>query len=446
MKITNKRRWASIGLGVSLLASGMSPAFGTADPTTAVTTALPAYETSYSQTDIDSVNYRTVSGTAANLTDPLVDIYCINIVTGNSYMRFQTQVPVVDGKWTSTIDLSSIADYSACRVTAVPSGFTWAGTDSQRLDALKGFTGPAIHVNTYEDYFKSMGSADARWQRDVGHYFTTSKAHGQSWGAEDGGIYRWTTYDSHDNQGPSLVNDFFYRQGGKETGPTSVDEADLTVDGVQVFSPYWMRGADMNMGNKANAAKYSVVKNTKTGAATITESSALFKCSKPETGVVYNSISYCPDDLTTKIGVSWKRVTKVSADGTVVNVVDTFASVDKKAHVVRYDQYFVTYNNASQGYRYNKTGVFGDMASAPVTNAVGYGYKHDNTAPTSFDNPIAQVVFTTVPSTTWMKNNTTMYARWNFTIPKKKSINIKAGAALITDDAQAAAQITLAGK
>jgi hypothetical protein len=156
----------------------------------------------------------------------------------------------------------------------------------------------------------------------------------------------------------------------------------------------------------------------------------------------------CPDDDTVKLGVSWTHEVTLSSDGSVATGVDTFTSIDKKAHTVIYDGAFKM-NGSAQGYRYAKTGAFGSVDTSAKTKLAGFGAKYDPTSATSIDNPIAQVVFATVPVTTWTNSSyrsKDVYSRWSVAVAAGKSGAIKTGAALIIDDTKAATQIAAAGK
>lgn len=447
MKIMNKRRWASLGLSAGLLVSGIAPALGAGAPATTVTTKLPAYITYYSKSDISSVNYRVISGTASNLTNPEVALRCIDVVTGMDSNAIYYEVPVVNGKWSVTINIRNLKNISACRLAATPSGFSWSGTPQEQLAATKDFKGPTIHVFEQYDSTASYISNGKYWEYDKGNYFTSNKASGQVWGAEDGGLWRLIPFGVSNAKGPEAIRGYFYRDGGYAQGPTGSDEAGLTVDGSQAFTSYNMSSADMNMANAANSGKYTVSINQKTGATTFTESYPLFKCAYPDPTKLYRGVHQCPDSVTIKLGVTWARVVQTSADGTVVNVSETFKSVDKKTHTVRFDEHFDVDANADATYRYGTTGAFGVAATQTLSKTSGFGYKYKGTDPISFDNPLVQVAFKTVPTSTWaLGGGSSTYARWNVSVPKGKSATINAGVALITDDTKAAAQIALANK
>ena len=430
----------------TLVGTTMAPASAGTTPATAVTTKLPAYIPYLGDAYINAVSYRSVAGTATNLTDGKVDLVCINVTSGDVSMTFQRNIAVTAGKWSSYIDISYVAYYPSCRVAAVPTGFNTTGSSAaEKLASAKAFTGPVINVYETRWYYRSLGTPTDQWPTEVGFYYQAKKAYQEMWASEDGGIWKWYPKDGSGNSGPNVVRGFFYRDSGSATGPTGSTDANLTVDGVQAFTPYNVNYYDMNFANKANAPKLSVVVDPKTGASTYTESYALFKCTKPEAGQVYGRIGNCPDSKTTKLGVTWTRTLKSNADGIVVNITDTFASIDKKAHTIRFDQHFDVWTSGNMAYRYAKTGAFGSALTAPVAKAGGFGVKYDNTAATSFNNPIVQVVFGTVPVSSWVSGSST-YSRWNISIPKGKSTTLKSGATIITDDTKAAAQIALAAK
>jgi hypothetical protein len=276
MKITSKQRWASLGLCSGLLFASMLPAMGAAPPTTQVTTKLDAFSTIYGRVDNQLVNQRVISGTAANLLEPKVDIVCINVVDALR-ISLSSGVPVVNGKWTATINLLSVYGFSACRIAAIPSGLTWGSLGPQQLATLKDFKGPTVTVSQQVDWYSMLGDLNV-WQKEKGQFFTANKARGEIWAAEHRGLARLVPFVATNASGPDTVTGYFSRDAGFAKGPTGNDEAGLTVDGIQAFTSYNMSDQDINVGKIANSPKYTFTINQGTGATTYTESSPLFKC------------------------------------------------------------------------------------------------------------------------------------------------------------------------
>jgi len=445
MKNNNVRRRLALSLSAVAVFAGMAPAVGATGPATAVTTKLDVNEFYLSDSDYDGVNYRTIAGTATGVTSNSVDLLCLNTVTGTVDKTFNTNITVKSGKWSTRIDLNR-ASGNTCRLAALPNGTTPTGeTAAALISSVKSFTGPFVRFGEARWYYSSLGSPDQQLTTEVGLYTYNSKSYAEIWGVEDSGLYNWRTRTDGGVNGTRMANGFF-SHGTSETGPTSNTEASMKVDGVQAFMPYNMDSYDTNA-TKANSPKISYSYD-KSGVLTYTETFPLFRCATSEPSVVQSSMSNCPDDVTVKLGVTWTHEVKLSADGSVANAVDTFTSIDKKAHTVIYDGAFKM-NSSAQGYRYAKTGAFGSIDTSAKTKLAGVGAKYDPSSATTIDNPIAQIVFTTVPVTTWTNSGWSskdIYARWSVAVAAGKSGAIKTGAALITDDTKATAQIAAAAK
>lgn len=414
-------------------------------PATAIKTTLPAVLTYLSDSKVSSVNYRVIEGTASNLTGTTVDLACLNTVTGDVITTINSNIPVKSGKWKYKLDLRSIAGYN-CQLRALPSGTQITGsTLTEKVNSVKAFTGPVVRTTEARWYYSSMGQPGKVWSYDAGVYVTGSKAKYTIWSIEDGGIYGWSGQGDDNIRRTEMVGyGLFSRYRPTMTGPTGSREADLLVDGVQAFLPYNMDTSDMNMTDTDNNTKYKVAFDSKTGAATYTEDSPLFKCANPEAGTVYSYLYSCPDQETVKLGVSWQHEVKFSADGLVATVTDTFTSEDKKKHSVQFDVYS-SFANVN-GFRFGKSGDFGDSSSDVKSKLAGLGVKYNKSEATSGDNPILQLVFKTTPTSTWRASNGYFYSRYSVSIAAGKSTEVNSGATLITDDSKAAAQITLAGK
>lgn len=437
-------RVALIGMATILAASSLTPAMAGSTPTTAITTKLDANQVYLGEARVYSINYRKISGTAANLSVPTVDIACINTVTGDIIRTLKSSVPVTAGKWSTYIELYYMDGY-LCQLRALPTGTSPSGdTAAAKINSVKSFTGPVIRTGQLYWYYKTIGTPTSMWSYDAGLYWSASKAKLQLWGVEDGGFYSWQPRTDEGTEGRNIVNGLFSTYRPSMTGPTGNSEANLIVDGAQAFHPYYMDYNDFNMANPdANNARYNISIDPKTGQISYSETAPLFKCEKPESGRVYSYLSDCPDDLTVKVGVSWKHEVEINTDGTVALTTDTFTSEDKKKHTVKLDIY--SSFSGIDGVRYGKTGAFGSISSDAKTKLAGLGAKYRTADPTSMSNPVVQIVYTTAPVTTWV-SYTTFYSRYNISVAAGKSSSVKAGATLITDDTKAAAQITAAGK
>lgn len=439
------RKKLIVATAAVITSASLVPSNAAGAPATAVKTALPAVLTYLSDARVSAVNYRVVEGTASNLEVSTVDLVCINTVTGDSITTLNSNIPVKSGKWKTRLDLRYTAGYN-CQLRALPSGTQIAGsTLAEKVNSVKAFAGPVIRTTEVRWYYSSLGAPGKVWSYDAGVYVTASKAKYELWGIDDGGLYGWSAQGDDNVRRTSMVSSgLFSRYRSDMKGPTGNSEADLLVDGVQAFLPYNMSYSDMNMADADNNTKYKVSFDPKSGAATYTEDSPLFKCANPVAGTVYSDLSGCPDQETVKLGVSWLHETKFSADGLVATITDTFTSEDKKKHSVQFD---VSSSFASvDGYRYSKSGTFGDYSSDVKTKLAGLGVKYRKDEATSADNPILQLVFKTAPTSTWRTSGGKFYHRYSVSVAAGKSTEVNSGATLIADDTKAAAQITLAGK
>ncbi len=449
MKTTMTRRLIGVSMCAGLVITGITPALGAGEPTTAVTTKLPAFMQYVYDADVTSVNYRAISGTVTNVTTDDVNLRCLHTLTGN-VIELDDITPS-QGKWSGHLDLQNLWDFGTCRVIVVPNPFAANGTAAEKLAAYAKFTGPTITVNKVNYRYYLLGGPVSPWSLDASLNFNGKKAVGEIWSSEDGGLWGWQPRDATTGStSTSRVRGYFYHDSGYAVGPTGSDDASMTIDGVQAFTTYSMGTNDLNMVKKSSETVFSVITDPKTGANTFTQTNPLFKCTKPQNAsTVYGSLQRCPNVLTTKLPVSLVRTIKVNADGNVVNVLETFKALDKKAHTIRYDNYNAVYSTTvTSGYRYAKTGNFVDQLTEPKLKLASYGFKYDRQGGTTNDNPIIQVVYSTVPTTSWMSGSNSLYSRWNLKIPKgiNKSVAIKSGATLITDETKAAAQIALAAK
>ena len=432
-----------VGIAAVLATSILTPAMAGSAPTTAITTKLDANQVYLRATSVSSVNYRKLAGTASNLSEPSVDIACVNPVTGEITTKLQTGIKVTSGKWSTYVDLRSMNGYY-CQLRALPSGTSPSGeTSAAKIDSLKSFTGPLVRTGQKYWYYSNLGTPTTAWSYDAGVSWPASKAQIEVYGVEDGGLYGWTPRTDDGNTGRGIVNGVFSDYRPNTTGPTGAPEAHLTVDGVQAFHPYNMDSSDFNMADPDNNASYDVSISPKTGQISYSETAPLFKCSNPEVGAVYSSISRCPDSETDKLGVTWTHEVVISVDGTVASSTDTFNSVDKKKHVVRFDLY--SSFSGIDAVRYAKSGTFGSISSDAKTKLSGLGVKYRSADVTSMSNPIVQLVYITAPVTTWV-DYTTFYSRYNVAVVPGKGSEVKAGATLISDDSKAPAQISAASK
>ena len=446
MTNTNVRRLA-MSLSAVAVFAGMAPAVGAASgPATAVTTKLDVNQFYLYDSDYYGINFRTIAGTATGVTSNSVDLLCLNTVTGTVDKTFKTNITVKSGKWSTRIDLNRASGYT-CRLAALPNGTTPTGeTAAALITSAKSFTGPFVRFGEARWYYSSLGTPDQQFTTEVGLYTYNSKSYAEFWGVEDSGLYNWYPRTDGGVNGTQMAKGFFSHEPGSVTGPTSNTEATMKVDGVQAFMPYNMDSYDTNA-TAANSPKISYSYD-KTGVLTYTETFPLFRCATSEPNVVQSRMYNCPDDETVKLGVTWTHEVKLSADGSVANAVDTFTSIDKKAHTVIYDAAFKMVSSA-QGYRYAKTGAFGSIDTSAKAKLAGVGAKYDPSSATTIDNPIAQIVFTTLPTTTWTNSGWSskdIYSRWTVAVAAGKSGAIKTGAALITDDTKATAQIAAAAK
>lgn len=438
-------------LGSTLIVGGAAQGAGT--PATAVTSSgIKSLDIYASEADYFGGQRRTVSGTASNLSVSTINLVCLDTVTGEVDVTLSSNVTVTAGKWSTKAwiwDLSNIT----CRLAAVPTDTSVTGeTAAAKIASMKSFTGPVVRVFEIYEWSDQTAVYGQKWQGDPGLTVPSTKASYTIWGVEDGGLYNWyTRADGKTSQTGNISNSAVWT--ALSTGPSKANEAGLVIDGKQAFSSYNMDRYDNNS-TAANSPKYSYSVSSTTGIGTYTETYPLFRCAYPEVGTLYSSISSCPDDVTVKLQVSWKRVTTMSADGTIAKITNTFATLDGKAHTVRYDERWQTYS--ANGYRYATSGAFGSQdntvdSDGPVRTAIsGLGVKTNKDAATSVTNPITQIVFITKPGQTWTLGSygTPTYSRWTKTIPagKGKSISIITGAALITSDATAASKIATASR
>ena len=179
----------------------------------------------------------------------------------------------------------------------------------------------------------------------------------------------------------------------------------------------------------------------------MTDVMPLFKCTNGVAGTVYSSAGRCPDSKTTKLGVSWTQTKTVNAAGNTIKVVNTFTSLDKKAHTARLIWRDKMISGAS--YRYGTSGTFGAFNGDERTNVTGYAAKRDSSSATAFANAIGQVVFGG-KATTWAVDSgfsgASFYAMMSASVKAGKSADISVAYTLITDDSKATSQISNALK
>ena len=457
MRFTSTARRAAFVAGVvTAVVALVAPTAQAVTPAaaTAVTkTTLTQYDSYDSTSRYGATNKRTISGTASGLSGSTVDIVCLNVSTGQIDRTLQRGVTVTAGKWSTDMWTNDISGYR-CRVVAVETGVSPAGdTDAARLTWGKAFKSLAPFYQVferYDNYYVTGGSPLKYINFSSYLYSATPSSEITMYGTDQGGIYRFQPRDGAGNKnygpfgayyGSSTLNST-YRLG--TVNRTSGNTAGLLVDNVQAFTNYTMSGSDDNYGPAASVqTSYKV--DAKTGAITVTDVMPLFKCTKGVAGTFYDGASSCPDYKTTKLNVNWTQVKTVNAAGNTIKVVNTFASLDKKAHTVRliWNDRFIN----SAGYRYGTSGAFSALGSGfstdEKTNVTGYAVKSDGTKPSAFDNAIGQVVFS-AKGTTWGQSGFSgvdMYAMFTVAVKAGGAGSISAAYTIVTDDSKAATQI-----
>ena len=428
-----------------------APAQAASGPSTTVTpSSVKSIDYYLSRADYYGGAQRNISGTATNLTNPSIDLVCLDTVTGNVTTTISSGVTVTAGKWSTKIWTYDFY-LKACRLAALPAGTSPTGeTNAARLASTSAFTGPYVRVGEVYEWNSLTSTYGQVWQGDPGVTMPSTKANYSIWGNEDGGLYDWKTR----SDGSNVAGNNTYGAGFQvsATGPSGNTEAGLIIDNKQAFTSYTMADDDNNS-TAANSPKYSFSFST-AGILTYKETYPLFRCTSPEAGAVYSGLGNCPNYASTKLGVNLVRTITMSADGTIAKITNTFNSLDKKAHTVQYDEYWASYSN---GYRYATAGTFvtGDNAitsgGTARTAIAGVGIKKDKDSATSVSNPITQIVFITKPTKSWTGSKygiPATFSRWNKSIPAgtAKSVSIITGAALIVSDAEAAGKITTASK
>lgn len=450
MKIKPSALAAAVA-AAGLAAVGLSvPAAQAAGPATAVTaTTLKQYDFYDDGPRSSNINMRAISGTASGLTATTVDIVCLNLNTGKIDTTLERSIAVTNGKWSTAIDTSDLSGYR-CRIAALENGASPDGEDNAaRLNWGKAFKSFSPFNQVLETYvnFEYLGGNPGNAITWGGYLYTaTPNSLVGSYGPDDSSLYRFypigpdgTYYNS------KAVFGGWYGSGYSAKTPMSVshnssNEAGILVDNAQAFTNYSIDRRDANYTAKSSN-KSSLKVDPKTGVITMSETMQLFKCTTASAGSVYSYASNCPDYKTTKLGVTWTHTKTVNAAGNTVKVVNTFASVDKKAHTVRFTQQDTLKGN---GYRWGTSGAFTDISTEDKTNVTGYGAKWDVNSATAIDNHIGQVVFG-AKATTWASTDyyygAYMYARWSGSIKAGKSTSFNSGYTLVIDDTKAAAQI-----
>lgn len=447
-------RGATAAAVVMAVAALSTPAAQAAGPATAVTkTSLTQYDSYDSTSRYGTTNKRSISGTATGLTTPSVDVVCINPATGLIDRWLSRNVTVTAGKWSTSIWTSDLSGYR-CRVAAVENNASPAGeTDAARLTWGKSFTSLAPFYQIFEryDYYYVVGGGSPLKVINFSGYMysATPSSEVTLYGSDQGGIYRFLPRNAAGSTDYGAFGAYYgsARLAAYDpyvSGATGSNVAGLTVDNAQAFTNYSLN-AYSDQYSAANSVKttYKVDK----GVLTKTDVMPLFKCTNPVAADgPYSGASSCPDSLVTKLGVSWTQTQTVNAAGNTIKVVNTFTSLDKKAHTVK----LVSQDRLVGGgaYRYGTSGAFGDFNGESRTNVTGYAVKEDNSKTTAFDNSIGQVVFGS-KATTWATSGwrgIDFFAQFSVSIKAGKSANINIGYTLITDDTKAASQISNALK
>lgn len=446
-------RKVAVTAAVIAVAAVSTPAAQAAAPATAVTkTTLTPYDVYDSTSRYGTINKRTISGTASGLTNPAVDIVCLNVMTGFIDRTLSRGVAVVAGKWSTSIWTKDISGYR-CRVAAIERDAAPGGdTDAARLAWGKAFKSLAAVYQVWERYyyFSHLGGPASNALYNSGYFYSPfPNSEVTLYGADQGGITRFLARDAAGNTDRGVFNPYY---GNGNLGHVenyqyrgSTQTASLLVDGTQAFTNY-----SLDSYNDDNYVASSSVKNTfavdaKTGVATVSDEYPLFKCTKGVAGVVYGGANSCPDYMTTKLGLVWKQTRTINAAGNSVKVVNTFTSTDKKAHTVR-----IIHKDRMRGngYRYGTSGAFGDFNGDERTNVTGYAAKVDTANTTAFANSIGQVVFGS-KATTWASNDyygANYFAMFSASVKAGGATDIKVAYTIITDDTKAASQISNALK
>ncbi|HKC27238.1 MAG TPA: hypothetical protein VKB75_04425 [Jatrophihabitans sp.] len=306
-----------------------------------------------------ATNHLTVSGvTSLDVTS--VDIVCTyNSVSGPTSQTLQGAVAVTSGAFSTVVPINNLL--TTCRLRAVPTGV------SPSADYIGAYTGPVLYMSG--DVFNKAGSTI------YGYTALTELGDGLAAALDAAQC------------GPALV--VTVAQPGEElrglpseacgfalpatniTGTGTPNASAIKVDNHNAYLPYsvhnYLNGSQsLALAQPALATTFTRSAN---GAATVTESAPLKRCSVDDT--FPPTTTSCPSLVNT--GVTFRRVSDLLPLQHRIRVRDTFTSADGQAHSVKlqYEAQVQPPDAGNVGYMFPGSAQFKKSSFGQVVTGLG---------------------------------------------------------------------------
>jgi hypothetical protein len=355
-----------------------------------------------------------VHGTSNGTTGDSLDVICVYY--WGSFGTMAASVPVnADGTWDAgQLDSTNVNDNN-CTIRAVPHG---GGLPSDPSP----FSGPLGTFPYYQRYYDTGNSV--RRQYDAFADLWGSAGHSEMYSSGDGGLYQYPVApDGYYNDSGWSYSAALYNQDSQLSS-----RSELNVDGQNAYNAYGaysVAGGTLSSNPGRSAMATSFVLDPVTGNYTTTEDEDLVVCPGPASGNYPPSSSNCPQFVSS--GVHFTRKVVQDHDGRLVTIIDSYTSIDGKAHTLtaRYDNPFYNSNTEfsvpGQGglNDYNQ----GDVVSGPFPAPASIQGVADYTSPASYGYPRGYLTWDTAP-------NQVRFYRYNWFILDYLNRTIPAGGSL----------------
>jgi hypothetical protein len=330
-----------------------------------------------------------VHGTSNGTAGDAVDVLCVN--SGGSSSAMASNVPVqADGSWDAgQLDSSNVIDNN-CTIRAVPTGGGVPADPSP-------FAGPLGTFPYYNRFYDNNNSVYRH--SDYIADLWGSAGDSEIWSSGDFGLgYQYPVaptgyWNSNGWAGAAAL----YSQD-QQTGSRS----ELNVDGQNAYNAYGaLNVAGSNFGRSAMVTSFAL--DQVSGNYTTTEDEDLVVCPGSPSSNYPPSGSNCPQFMNT--GVHFTRKVVQDHDGRLVTIIDSYTSIDGKAHTLtaRYDNQMrnATYPNAEFAFP-GQSGLNlykpGDVVSGPFPAPASIQGATDYRYPASYAYPRGYLTWDTAPN------------------------------------------------
>jgi hypothetical protein len=328
MRLSQTSARGGLALLVALAAAAAFAATAQATVTTTAVTGLPnPFHAPFYDSNLGAgVSTFDVHGTSNGTTGDSLDVLCV--YRGGYTNKMASNVPVnADGTWDAgQLDSSQVED-SDCTIRTVPQG---GGLPSDPSP----FSGP---LGTFPYYSRSydVGNSVNR-QNDYSNDLWGSAGHTEMSSSGDNGLGDQYPVAPDGAGGGTGWNSAaaLYNQDSQVSG-----RSELTVDGQNAYNAYGAYSAlSGNAGRSAMATSF--VLDPVTGNYTTTEDEDLVVCPGPASGNYPPTSGNCPQFISS--GAHFTRKVVQDHDGRLVTIIDSYTSIDGKAHTLtaRYDNGF----------------------------------------------------------------------------------------------------------